>query len=103
MVEEVPSLSLATLLADLPRVDILHCDIQGMEADLFEAGRAITDQRVRRVVIGTHGRAVEARLLDLFADMGWTLEDETVCRMIQSAGRNHLVADGTQVWRNPKV
>jgi hypothetical protein len=101
--EDVPSLSLATLLADVPRVDILHCDIQGMEAAVFEAGREIVDQRVRRVVIGTHSRDIEARLLDLFAAMGWDLEDETACRLVAARNAMHLVVDGNQVWSNPKL
>ncbi len=67
--EQVPSISLQTLLADLPVVDILHCDIQGMEAEVFRAGQAVVDARVRRVVIGTHSRKVEAELLDIFAGL----------------------------------
>ncbi len=101
--EQVPSISLQTLLADLPVVDILHCDIQGMEAEVFRAGQAVVDARVRRVVIGTHSRKVEAELLDIFAGLHWVLEAETVCKLVQSAtGAMCLVIDGTQVWRNPR-
>ena len=101
--EEVPSISLQSLLADLPLVDILHCDIQGMEAEVFRAGQAVVDARVRRVVIGTHSRKVEAELLELFAGLHWVLEAESVCKLTQSAtGEMCLVIDGTQVWRNPR-
>ena len=45
----------------------------------------------------------EAELLDIFAGLHWVLEAETVCRLVQSAaGAMCLVADGTQVWRNPR-
>lgn len=101
--EEVPSISLQTLLVDLPVVDILHCDIQGMEAEVFRAGQAVVDARVRRVVIGTHNRMVEAELLEIFAGLHWILEAENVCKLVQSGiGEMCLVADGIQVWRNPR-
>jgi FkbM family methyltransferase len=101
--EEVPCISLQTLLADLPVVDLLHCDIQGMEGEVFRAGQAVVDARVRRVVIGTHSRKVEAELLEIFSGLHWVLEAETVCRLVQSeAGAMRLAVDGTQVWRNPR-
>lgn len=101
-IEEVPCYSLDTLLAGLDRVDLLHCDIQGMEGAVFAAARAVVNAKVRRVVIGTHSRAVEAELMEIFAGLGWILEDETVCRLHQAGdGSLHLLADGCQVWRNP--
>jgi FkbM family methyltransferase len=101
--EEVKSFSLATLLSDISTVDILHCDIQGMEAEVFRAGRNIVDRRVRRVVIGTHSRKIEAELLDIFSGLDWVLEEEVVCKLVQSSKRTMcLQADGVQVWRNPR-
>jgi hypothetical protein len=101
--EEVPCISLETLLADLPVVDIMHCDIQGMEAEVFRAGQAVVDARVRRVVIGTHSRKVESELLDIFTGLHWVLEAETVCKFVQSeTAALCLTVDGTQVWRNPR-
>ena len=100
--EEVPCYSLDTLLAELNRVDLLHCDIQGMEGAVFAAARTVVNAKVRRAVIGTHSRAVEAELMEVFAGLGWILEDETVCRLHQASdGSLHLFADGCQVWRNP--
>jgi FkbM family methyltransferase len=100
--EEVTCFSLATLLAGTPVLDLIHCDVQGAEADVFEAGMAAVDAGVRRVCIGTHGRGVEGRLLDLFAAHGWVLEDEKPCSLVQSGTRMALRADGVQVWRNPR-
>ncbi len=100
----VRCISLETLLADIPVVDILHCDIQGPEGDLMSSARKVVDRRVRRVVIGTHSRAVEETLHKVFTDIGWKLEHDSSCQMMQvPTGQIVLVADGTQVWSNPRL
>ena len=99
--EEVPSISIATLLSRLPPVDLLHCDVQGAEGDILPAARDVLSARVRRIVVGTHGRGIEGRLMDCFGAADWVLEHESPCRFVQGpAGTLQLVADGTQVWRN---
>ncbi len=98
--------SLETILRDLPpQVDIVHCDIQGSEADVMEASLDLLDKRVRRVVIGTHSRLVEGRLLEMFSARGWRLEHEMVCiyRQEPATGVLALLQDGAQVWRNIRV
>lgn len=100
----VKCVSLDTLLKDIPIVDVLHCDIQGAEAEVLEAAKDVVDKRIRRIVIGTHSREVEGALLKLFSGMGWALEDDTSCRMKQAAnGQIVLIEDGAQVWRNPRL
>ncbi|MFT8245297.1 FkbM family methyltransferase [Roseomonas sp. BN140053] len=99
-VDEVRSISLQTLLQPLPVVDILHCDIQGAESFVLPAAMNTLRARVRRIVIGTHGRAIEAGLLDLFAAAGWKLEAEQPCVLAQHGATLSLVDDGVQVWRN---
>ena len=99
--EEVPSVSLATLLNRLPPVDLIHCDIQGAEVDVLSAARPELNEHVRRIVVGTHGRAIEVDLLNLFSSAGWLLEAEVSCKLRQ--GDNWLIQDGTQVWRNQKL
>lgn len=101
--EEVSSYSLETLLVDLPTVDLLHCDIQGMEAQVFRAGRDIVNQRVSRVIVGTHGRTVEAELHAQFSREGWVLEADAACMFTQVGQTLLLELDGTQVWRNPAL
>src|SRR6516162_5980643 len=102
--EEVQCLSLTTLLASLPIVDLIHCDIQGAEGVVLAAARDILGSRVRRIVIGTHSRRIEDDLMDLFSDLGWWLEHESACRRLQqSSGKLTLYEDGTQVWRNPAL
>lgn len=102
---EVPCWSLAALLRDLPDlVALIHCDVQGVEADVLLAGSEALTSRVRRIVIGTHGRGIEGRLLDQFFGLGWTLEHEATCIYRQlGSGRLSLLEDGVQVWRNPRL
>ena len=100
----VRCISLETLLDNVPSVDLLHCDIQGAEADVLSSARKIIDERLRRIVIGTHSRELEGALHALFVSMGWRLEHDSSCVMSQaSSGQLVLAADGTQVWSNPKL
>ena len=102
--DEVPSVSLATLLAKLPPVDLLHCDVQGAEGDVLTAAADVLSSGVRRIVVGTHGLAIEDRLMESFGAHGWVLEHESPCRFTQGpTGAMLLVADGTQVWRNARL
>ena len=73
----------------LPPVDLIHCDVQGSEYDVLTAAQETLNARVRRVVVGTHSRRIEAELLDFFAAQGWRLEDEGICRLIQHGGRGN--------------
>lgn len=72
---------------------------------MLTAAQEALNARVRRVVVGTHSRRIEADLLDFFAAQDWRLEDEGVCRLIQHGGRGALglVRDGYQVWANPRA
>lgn len=99
----VPAYSIPTLLDEYRRVDLIHIDIQGSEGEVVAAARSVLKAKVRRLVIGTHGRAVEQRLLeDLSAD-GWTCETDHPCRYSPYQGGLGLAVDGCQVWRNDAV
>ncbi|MEA3142652.1 MAG: hypothetical protein QOK23_4821 [Gammaproteobacteria bacterium] len=103
-VEEVPSISLATLANDHPPFDLIHCDIQGAEGDVLPAAAEVLNSRVRRIVVGTHSRQIEGKLLEFFSSCGWVLEHETPCRYQQAltGGVMNLLVDGSQIWRNPR-
>ena len=102
-VTRVTAYSIPTLLSEYARVDLVHIDIQGSEADVVAAARPCLKAKVRRMVIGTHGRAVEQRLLeDLSAD-GWVCETDHPCRYGRHQGGLSLAVDGCQVWRNDGV
>ena len=102
--EEVRCVALTTLLGQFPRVDLIHCDVQGAEYDVLAAARDAIDARVRRVIVGTHSRRIEGDLLDFFAALGWRLEDEGVCKLVQPGGHGPIgiTRDGYQVWANPR-
>lgn len=101
--ETVKLMSLETLLGNERRIDLIHCDIQGAEADSFEAGIGVISDKVRRVVIGTHGRGIEEHLFQTFASAGWNLELEQGCQFTVVEGKPILTLDGCQVWKNPRI
>jgi FkbM family methyltransferase len=102
-VKKVATVSLATVLKDIPLVDLIDMDIQGAEADVVEASRDLLDRRVKRVHIGTHGGDIEARLRTAFVGMGWRCHYDfahggkaTTPFGVVSFG------DGVQSWLNPR-
>ena len=103
-IERLPCHSLSTLLAPHDRVDLVHCDVQGAEEEVFAAGLEAANAKVRRVVVGTHSFALDRALVALFARAGWACEGLFACEMQeQAAGPAVTVKDGCQVWRNPRV
>ena len=102
--EEVRAIGLTSLLSEHERVDLIHMDIQGHEEDVLRSAILSLNARVRRMIIGTHSRSIEGHLLDLLSAQGWICEFEQPCRMQSTAdGKLLLVADGEQVWRNPRL
>lgn len=102
--EEIPSLSLKTLIGDKPRVDLVHIDIQGHEEPVIASGIDVLNARVRRLVIGTHSRTIEGQLFDLLHANGWTCESEVPCMISPTMdGGRALARDGEQVWRNDRL
>jgi FkbM family methyltransferase len=99
----VPAYSLTTLLARYDRLDLLHVDIQGAEAEVLSAAQAVLAAKVRRLVVGTHGRDIEQRLLRDLSSEGWRLEADEACRFHHAGGQLSLAIDGCQVWRNPTL
>jgi FkbM family methyltransferase len=95
------------LLRREPRWDLVHVDIQGGEGDLCRGGIEIMNERVRRLVIGTHSRALDGELMSLFHTHHWVLENEKPTVMCWRDGAPTLETmarvDGIQIWRNPKL
>ncbi len=94
------SYALATLVRRFESVDLLHIDIQGHEFDVVQAALETVCQRVKRMVIGTHSEPISQRLRELLARHEWSLEAEEACEVHRSRGKESLVVDGCQVWRN---
>jgi FkbM family methyltransferase len=101
-VRRVRAVSLTTLLRQLDRVDLVDADVQGVEADVFEAARDDLAAKVARVHIGTHGPDNHDRIRRLFFELGWE------CRFDYEGAQSHetpwgpaIFEDGAQSWVNP--
>jgi hypothetical protein len=89
--------------ADGP-LDLLHIDIQGGEADLIEQSLPVLARHVAYVVIGTHSRLIEGRIVEAMRGAGWRLEVERpAINMVTGspAAISDVGIDGVQGWRNP--
>lgn len=93
-VQRTAAFSLHTLIERFSFLDLIHCDIQGGELELFSHSLDLVSMKVKRVVIGTHSWRIDHELIGLFSSRGWVLEGAEDCSMN---------ADGTQVWRNPHL
>lgn len=101
--EELDCYALSSLLADEPIVDIIHCDVQGHETEVLSSAIEVLNRKVRRIVVGTHGRAIEEQLHNLFASNGWRLDKDIACVMSARTTAPVLQADGAQLWINPQL
>lgn len=105
---EVPALRPRSVLERFETVDLCHIDIQGAERAAIRADIETFNQKVRRVVVGTHSRAIEGELFEIFSQNGWRLEAEEACHFdLPGEDRTEIDEanthkDGTQVWRNTR-
>ncbi len=102
--QELPIFSLNQIAADIPRIDLLHIDIQGGETDLIRDSLEFLNKRVAYIVVGTHSRKIDGDIIELLvADGGWALEVERPA--IISIDGDHLTLriDGVQGWRNKRL
>jgi FkbM family methyltransferase len=99
----VDAVTLSDLLEPLERVDLIHCDIQGAEAAVFEEAATFVGAKVQRVHVGTHGPQVERRLRQLFTSLGWENVNDYACGTSAETpwGRTDF-QDGVQTWLNPR-
>ena len=99
---KVKAVSLASLLENDPRVDLIDMDIQGMEAKVLRSVSAEQLRRVRIIHVGTHSREVEGEIRKSFAQMGWLNAFSFPCYS-KSETPFGLVdfEDGVETWVNP--
>lgn len=101
----VQAFSVPTICKGLGIIDYMHWDIQG--AELLTACAAIDflEQNVRYLFIGTHSRAIEGRLLELFYERRWEVLLQTPCAFVYDKSKPTLEAmtstDGEIFLRNP--
>ena len=101
--DRLPMVPLADILAQHGRVDLLHVDIQGGEADLVHGSRRALDAHAAYLLIGTHSRAIEGRLSEDLLGWGWRLEVERTGLVHLGAGAPVMHIDGVQAWRNMRL
>jgi FkbM family methyltransferase len=97
----LPMISLADLTGTFARIDLLHIDIQGGEADLIDGCIDLLKQKVAYILIGTHSKQIEGRLYDTLLGHGWRLEMERAAIFGLADGKPIVSVDGVQGWRNP--
>lgn len=84
-------------------IDLLHIDIQGGETAYVAGNADALTRLVRRVLVGTHSRAIEGELFAHFLSRGWLLEMERPAIAPPQGGRPITRIDGVQLWRNPAL
>lgn len=102
--DSIPMISMAEMLADTPRLDLLHIDIQGGEVSLISSSIEVLNEKVAYIVVGTHSRSIDGKIIDILNDAGqWTLEIERPCIASLSEHGATTVIDGLQGWRNTRL
>lgn len=93
---QVPTIRLSELLTR--PVDLIDCDIQGAEEEVFrEAAERL--YLVSRVYVETHSVNIHSSLLSLFAVLGWTLINSA--ELGDTLNGVELSGGGFQYWLNP--
>ncbi|MGJ7508101.1 FkbM family methyltransferase [Variovorax sp. GT1P44] len=101
--DELPMVSLDKLAEPHQRIDLLHIDIQGGEADLIDGCLPVLDEKVAYMLIGTHTKPIEGRLFQALVAAGWRLEMERPAIFDVSSGVPSVRVDGVQGWRNLRL
>lgn len=101
-VQILDCLTLSVMAGDKP-IDLLHIDIQGAEADYVIGSYDAIAAQVKRVLIGTHSRAIEGQLTAFFLEKGWELEMDRPAIAPPRGGRPQILIDGVQMWLNSKA
>jgi hypothetical protein len=78
-------------------------DIQGGEDELIRDGGRFISDKVAYLVVGTHSRAIEGRIVDLLQALEWRLEIERPAILTIENGSPKTRVDGIQGWVNPRM
>jgi hypothetical protein len=100
--DELPMIALAELAAPHERIDLLHIDIQGGEADFLAGCLPVCAAKVAYIFVGTHSRQIEGRIMDTMLSAGWQLEIDRPAIFGLDTGKPQIHVDGVQGWRNPR-
>ncbi|HUN22387.1 MAG TPA: DUF4214 domain-containing protein [Anaerolineales bacterium] len=86
-------------------VNLLHIDIQGAEFDVVSSSLETLKKQVKAMLIGTHSRVIEGKLIDLLYRNGWYLHREKPCQVNWQTNEPPSIEamtslDGIQYWKN---
>jgi hypothetical protein len=103
-VKFVSAVTLRDVLIPFDQVDLLEADIQHSEVYVFPPFIDVLNGKVRRVHIGTHGRAAHELLRALFLGAGWEIVFDYApdTRHMTEQGPLDLI-DGILSARNPAL
>ena len=102
--ELVRTVDLAEIIQQHDYIDYLHMDIQGAELEVLAAHPQVLQQKVKRVLVGTHSTEIEYGLRILFSELGWRCQNDIPLNSTVHAGNKPFtVGDGVQVWINPEL
>ncbi len=101
--DELPMLSLARVVESLPRVDLLHIDIQGGEADLLDGSLPVITEKVAYMFVATHSRNIEKAIHKMMPSDGWIPEIIRPAIYQTRLTGPRLKIDGVMGWRNTRL
>ena len=100
----VPSVTLAGLLQDLGRVDLIDMDIEGQELPVIRSTIHALDKQVKRLHIGTHGKEIEDELRRLLFAHEWSCwADYSLFSKGETPWGTISFENGVQGWVNPRL
>jgi FkbM family methyltransferase len=84
-------------------VDFMHIDIQGAEYDVVSSAIGLVNAHVKSMLVATHSRVIEGKLIELLYKNGWHMHREKPCRVAWAFHPPSLESmteiDGCQYWR----
>lgn len=99
----VPGITLASLIRDLERVDLIDMDIQGQELAAVQSAIEALNVKVRRLHIGTHGKEIEFGLRQTLAANRWSCcADYSGHSTSETPWGTISFEDGVQSWVNTR-
>jgi FkbM family methyltransferase len=101
--DNLEMIALSDVIVENGKLDLLHIDIQGGEADLLRDSIETCNSSVGYIVIGTHSRFIEGTLEKLMFNNDWVLEVDRPAISSLENGVQTLRVDGVQGWRNRRI
>jgi FkbM family methyltransferase len=100
----IPGVTLASILKDLERVDLIDMDIEGQELPAVRLNIEELNAKAKRLHIGTHGKEIEDELRQLLFSHGWKCQfDYTERSSSETPWGVISFENGAQSWVNPRL